>query len=350
MHHDAVGSFCRQVAELVQDTSYLVRLWAENTNVEAPHKVEDRRDFWDAVQPDDVIFFNHSIHDPVLKRIAALPHRKVGYFHNVTPPELIEASDVATVENCRLGLLERGILGSFDVILANSEASASCLLDGMAANDAERHRGRIVVCPPLVGADRWSKVIAEVLAPSSASVKMLFVGRLVPHKGVQEILEIAEALSGHVPSVELNIVGGPAGGAYVEALKEQARTVGERTSAKVVVRHGISDGELKALYEDTTICIAHSTHEGFCIPALDALAFDKPIFVTPVPAILEVLGEAALVIPKEDRVAAASVIAAFLQDKDLSARHCELRRARFEELKRLADGELILQALERVPA
>ncbi len=350
MHHDAVGNFCRQVAALLQDAGHPVQLWAENSNVEVPLKVSDRSGFWDAVKADDVIFFNHSIHDPVVQRIAALPQRKVAYFHNVTPPELIEQSDVATVENCRLGLLERGVLGSFDVILANTEASASILLDGMTESDAVKHAGRIIVCPPLVGADRWSALEAETLAPSRALVKILFVGRLVPHKGVREVMEIAAALADHFSSVELNIVGGPAGGSYVEALKEQARTLGELTSTRVVIRHGISDGELKALYQDTTICLVHSTHEGFCIPALDALAFDKPIFVTPVPAVLEVLGKAALVIPKEDRATSASKIVAFLQDSKYCTSHGELRRARFAELKCLSDGGLIVQALQRTPA
>lgn len=350
MHHDAVGSFCRQVAVLLQGEGHVVRLWAENTNLEAPLNVEDRRNFWDAVQPDDIIFFNHSIHDPVLARIATLPHRKVAYFHNVTPPELIEQLDVATVENCRLGLLERGLLGKFDVILANSEASANCLLEGMSTGDAKKHRSQIVTCPPLVGVDRWNDEVSTMLAPSAGSVKILFVGRLVAHKGVREILEIATALSEHVPAVELNIVGSPAGGAYVEALKERARIVQEQTSTRVTIRHGISDVELKSLYGDTTICIAHSTHEGFCIPALDAIAFDKPIFVTPVPAILETVGEAALLIPRENPAAAASVIAEFLRDKILQARHSQLRRARLRELNRLADGELILRALQRVSA
>lgn len=347
--NDAVGSFARQIAILAEKAGHDVRLWAEHTDVQEPHPVETRSAFWTAVQQQDVIFFNHSIFDPALDDIVALSNAKIVYFHNITPPDLIDRADERTIENCRLGLEQRPLLAKFDIIMVNSEATAKCLLEAFDADALARHKDRIVICPPLIGADRWNAVQAEDLRAASDKQNLLYVGRIVAHKGVLDIIDIAGELAALKIPIALDIVGGPANGPYVDLVKARAKAIEETHGVPVTFHHGISDRQLKALYEMTTACIAHSSHEGFCVPALDALAFDKPMFVTPVPAILEVLGSAALLIPQDDKAAAAAAIGAFLMDGD-HAGHAPLRKKRFEELRTEADGRLVLAAIEGLGA
>lgn len=348
VHHDAVGSFCRQVAALLARSGYDVRLWAEHTNVEGPHPVGHRRDFESALSPADIIFFNHSIYDPLLDDILRVANPKVAYFHNVTPPELIDPADALTVENCRLGLAQCGKLGGFDGVLANSQFSAQTLINGMDVLDARRWREQIVVCPPLIGADRWQHLSA-VPGQANAVLRGLFVGRLVPHKGVDEILDVFNHLAATLPSVELTIVGGPTDGTFVQMLREKAAGISQTHPASTVIfRHRISDEELKGIYQQTDFCIAHSTHEGFCVPALDALSFNTPMFVSPLPAVMEVLGDAALLIPPHDHAAAAAAIAAHFASEPASASHSSLRRKRLHDMTALADGHLILEAVQKV--
>ncbi|MCM2458006.1 glycosyltransferase family 4 protein [Rhizobium sp. CG4] len=349
VYHDAVGSFSQQTAMLLERNGYHVKLWAEHSNVNAPHPVGNRRGFEATLSPSDIIFFNHSIHDPALDSIISLPNRKLAYFHNVTPPELIDPADAATVKNCRLGLDECGRLAAFDSLLANSKFTAETLLNAMTPADADRFRNSIVICPPLIGADRWQGVEAVERTDTSSSLKGLFVGRLVTHKGVSEILDILSHLAAIRPDVELIIVGGPSDGAYVEMLREKAaRSSENRPGFRARFLHGISDEELKAIYQNTSFCMAHSSHEGFCVPALDALSFDKPMFVTSLPAVLEVLGSAALVIPQHDQGAAATKIADYFGDEDTMVRHSALRRERLGQMIDLADGQLILEAVRKV--
>ncbi|WP_234711748.1 glycosyltransferase [Rhizobium rhizogenes] len=347
--NDAVGSFARQIAILAEKAGHDVRLWAEHTDVQEPHPVETRSAFWTAVQPQDVIFFNHSIFDPALDDIVALSNAKIVYFHNITPPDLIDRADERTIENCRLGLEQRPLLAKFDIIMVNSEATAKCLLEAFDADALARHKDRIVICPPLIGADRWNAVQAEDLRAASDKLNLLYVGRIVAHKGVLDIVDIAGELAALKIPIALDIVGGPANGPYVDLVKARAKAIEENDGVPVTFHHGISDRQLKALYEMTTACIAHSSHEGFCVPALDALAFDRPMFVTPVAAILEVLGPAALLIPQDDKAAAAAAIAAFLMDGD-HAGHASVRKKRFEELRTEADGGLVLAAIEGLGA
>jgi glycosyltransferase involved in cell wall biosynthesis len=349
VHHDAVGSFCRQSAMLLERAGYGVRLWAEHTNVDAPHAVSNRRDFAAALSPDDIVFFNHSIYDPQLDDLLALPNRKLVYFHNITAPELIDPEDATTVENCRRGLEQCRRLAEFDGLLANSTFTADTLLTRLDVGAANRWREHITICPPIIGADRWADIAAAPIVGPAQSLSGLFVGRLVPHKGPEDILEIFAHLAARSPAVNLTIVGGPVGGSYVEMLKEKAgRIAASHPGFQVEFRTGISDEDLKGIYEATDFCIAHSTHEGFCVPALDSLSFDKPMFVAPQPAVLEVLGEAALVVPHDDHEAAALAIAEFFLDREAPRQHDSVRRKRLAELKHLADGHLILEALRKV--
>ena len=344
VHYDAVGSFSRQVASYMASAGYAVRLWAEHTNVQAPHLVENRELSWATVQPDDLVFFNHSIHDPILAEIANLPNRKIGYFHNITPPEFIDVADRRTVENCRAGLEQRHLLAGFDGLMANSQASADVLLDGMDASDRRRWENRIVIAPPLIGADRWDAVTATADAPTPDVLRLLFVGRLVPHKGVRQMLSIIGKLAEAGVQVAFDIVGGPTQGSYVDALRLEAAEIENRLGVPVAIHHDISDADLKALYQRADAGICHSEHEGFCVPALDSVAFDMPMFTTPIDAVLEVLGNAALVIPADDQRAASGVIAGYFSSGNTQS-HAVLRQKRFSELTSLADGRLILETI-----
>lgn len=296
------------------------------------------------VQPEDLIFFNHSIHDSILAEIVDLPNPKIGYFHNITGPEFIDVADQRTVENCRLGLEQRHLLARFDGLMANSQASADVLLDGMDASDRRRWENRIVIAPPLIGADRWNTVTVSAHAAKPDMLHFLFVGRLVPHKGVRQMLAIMGELAKAGMKVAFDIVGSPAQGNYVDALRLQATELEDRFGVLVAVHHYISDADLKALYQRADAGICHSEHEGFCVPALDALAFDIPMFTTPIDAVLEVLGTAALVIPADDRRAASKIIADYFSFGNMQG-HAILRRKRFSELTSLADGRLVLEMI-----
>lgn len=348
--HDAVGNFACQSAQLAQSAGYVVRLWAENFGENsAPCSIESRTHFGESIQPDDLVFFNHSIHDPMLEDIIALPNRKLVYFHNITPPEFLSEADERIVENCRRGLEQRRLLAAFDGILANSRATADYLLDGFDPIDRTRWEGRVVVCPPLINADRWKRVNAPALPALPERRHILYVGRLVENKGIVELLEVLDKLSAHMSDIAVDIVGGPPDGAYFETITQLARQIEETYGVPFSFYHGISDGRLKALYRRSAACITYSKHEGFCIPALDALAFNKPMFAPPLPAVLELLGQAALTLPDDDRGKAALMIERFLNSDDPAA-HGRLRQERFGQLRLLANGDFLLQAIKDLGA
>jgi glycosyltransferase involved in cell wall biosynthesis len=343
---DAVGNFARQTGALAAQTGWNVRLWAEHADVFDDRPVEPRERFNDALSPSDLIFFNHSIFDPILPRIAALPNRKILYFHNVTPPELIDAEDARTVENCRAGIAQRASFGAFDALMANSAATARFLLEGLSPADRGRFSERIVVSPPIVGTDRWMEW-PERNRHDRARESLLFVGRLVRHKGIDDLLALFEALTSLRTGFDLDLIGGPSSGSYVEALKTRAMTIEGANGGRVAFHHDVPDAMLARLYRRATAFVTMSRHEGFCVPALDALFFDKPVFARSDTAVMEVLGEAAVVLPGDTAKAAAAIHGFFSSDSMQSANK-EARARRIVQWRGCLDGARILQTLEAV--
>jgi glycosyltransferase involved in cell wall biosynthesis len=62
----------------------------------------------------------------------------------------------------------------------------------------------------------------------------------------------------------------------------------------------VSDGELRALYENAACLAFPSTTEGFGLPPLEAMGFGCPVIVAPSGALPEVCGDAALYAPADN--------------------------------------------------
>ncbi|WP_323764787.1 glycosyltransferase family 1 protein [Marinovum sp.] len=108
---------------------------------------------------------------------------------------------------------------------------------------------------------------------------LLCVGNHSPNKNIAPLVA-AHALTGDLPP--LVVVGGAAPG-----------LVPARPGA-VIAPGRVSDGALRALYENATGFVFPSLHEGFGIPPLEAMALGCPVLAARAGALPEVLGSAAL--------------------------------------------------------
>lgn len=76
----------------------------------------------------------------------------------------------------------------------------------------------------------------------------------------------------------------------------------------------IDDDALAGLYAGAAVVIVPSRHEGFGLPALEALAFGTPVVASDIPAVREAAGPGARVAPAEDAAAFARELEAVLAD------------------------------------
>jgi len=182
------------------------------------------------------------------------------------------------------------------------------------APELEPHRDKCVVVPFGIDPRRFASTPALQTAALGARARygkplLLFVGRLVPYKGVDVLLRALCGLDAHAV-----IVGsGPLDGelrrlADALAVAPQAHFVGE-----------VSDDDLLALYHACDVFVLPSVapNEAFGVVQLEAMACAKPIVSTNLPTGVPWVnrdGESGLVVPPGDPRALRTAIALLLGD------------------------------------
>ncbi|MCX6357932.1 MAG: glycosyltransferase family 1 protein [Candidatus Aureabacteria bacterium] len=192
-------------------------------------------------------------------------------------PHYAEGRNLRRLERSFKGTLDRA-----DAVIAISEFSKRELMEIYGVS-AERifvtHLG-VDMPPP---SPRGSE---------AARPYFLFVGTVEPRKNLGGLLDAWRIARGRATSWRhsLVIAGGRGGGC--PSVLEQARLKG--VERDVIVRDYVSDGELAALYRGAEALVFPSFYEGFGLPPLEAMASGTPVIASRIPAVVEVVGDMAL--------------------------------------------------------
>jgi len=110
----------------------------------------------------------------------------------------------------------------------------------------------------------------------------------------------------------------------------------------------VSDGELKALYENAACLAFPSTTEGFGLPPVEAMALGCPAVVAPCGALPEVCGDAALYAAADDPAAWAPAIRRLADEPDLAEAMRGAGRARAALYRWEASARKLLAVIDEV--
>ncbi len=225
----------------------------------------------------------------------------------------------------------RAASGRADRIITGTAAAAAELAEHMSL---PAERVRVVpygVDPP--GAQPGPAGTAEVVRRFGLSglPYVLWVGSLEPRKGVGTLVTaMAQLGRGPVkaagPAPALVLAGYP--GWQNSALLPASDLV--QLGARFRHIGPVSEAELWALYSGAALFAFPSLHEGFGLPVLEAMAAGAPVVASDIPAVREVAGEAAVLVPPGDAGAWAEAIEALLADGPRRAGMAEQGRRRAE--------------------
>ena len=187
--------------------------------------------------------------------------------------------------------------------------------------------------------DRWSILFAgidtERFRPLSNEARrgVLFVGRLLPHKGVNYLIEAMD------PAVPLTVVGRPYDQEYFDLLSRLAE------GKNVTFRTEATDDEVLRLYQTSEVSVLPSVcrtiyGKEFALPellgfaAMEAMSCATPVLITRVGALTELFadGECGFHVPPNDPKALRTKLDLLLGEPDLAARLGARARERILEI------------------
>jgi len=195
----------------------------------------------------------------------------------------------------RVPRLARAVLSRAKVALAHSEAIAA---------EARRLGATDVRIAP-AGIELPAATNGEADPP-----QVLFVGRLSPEKGIEELLAAADGL-------DLVVAGdGPLRERVPQALGF------------------VPPDELALLYERAAVVVCPSRRDGFPVACAEAMAHARPVVATAVGGLPDMVvdGETGLLVPPRDPQALRAAIDRLLADQDLRRRLGQNARTRIAEL------------------
>lgn len=196
--------------------------------------------------------------------------------------------------------------------------TASCSDEVFELMRLGRDRSRISVVPCGVDPKRFSPDGPR--APRSARRRIVSVGRFVPRKGFDTIIEALPA----IPAAELVIAGGPGLaqlGADPEACRLRRLATDLGVADRVQLYGAVAREEMPALLRSADVVACTPWYEPFGIVPLEAMACGVPVVASAVGGMLDTVVHdvTGLLIPPKDPRACASAINAMLRDAFVGA-------------------------------
>lgn len=204
--------------------------------------------------------------------------------------------------------IERQYLTTVDGVVSNSRATAE-IVERLV--DAPT-----VVVPPGRG-HRSPGVTAEAIAARSREtpVRIVFVGNLIPRKGVHTLIDGLARLP--IGAWQLTIVGSlESNRSYVARLRQLIERLGLEEAVTLTGR--LSDGKLTDCLRRNHLLAVPSTYEAFGIVYLEGMGFGLPALATTAGGADEIIadGENGFLVPPNDPQAIAESLESVLCDRE----------------------------------
>lgn len=142
---------------------------------------------------------------------------------------------------------------------------------------------------------------------------MLYVGTISPHKNIKRMIKAFYKIKKQGYNYQL-VIAGKKGWLYddiFEIIKKK------NLENEVIFTDYISDEELELLYRNCMFTVFISLYEGFGFPPLEAMARNKPVLVSKIASIPEVVGDAGLYCNPFDIENIASKMVELIQNPNL---------------------------------
>jgi L-malate glycosyltransferase len=307
---DAIGDSARRVRDMLRRAGYRSDLFALTIEDDLRGDV---RPFADAAaRAGDLTIFHFALPSPMTEAFGTLPGGRILQYHNITPAAFFAPYDAGLFRLAALGRRElQSLVGRVELALGDSEFNRRELVDlGFK---------RTGVLPIAVNTERITKAprrpaLEKILG--DGLINILFVGRIVPNKRIEDHIRLAEMYKRYIDSYYRFIFVGRVDGvpAYynqIRGLIAEFRMLPDR----FWFTGPVPDEDLAAFYRWADVYVSLSEHEGFCVPLVEAMAADVPVLAYAAGAVPETLGGAGVLFAPKDLEFAAEMLGTLVYDR-----------------------------------
>ncbi len=254
------------------------------------------------ISNDCAVIYHFSIGSPATEIFKNLKCKKILCYHNITPEKYFRSISDQRARVLMEGREELKNLATIpDITLAVSNFNAKELIEF-------GFKSPQVI--PLTINDSYlrtkpSRKIQKML--DGNFINFLFVGRVSPNKKLEDVIKVFYYYNKTINSASRLFFAGSYVGMekYLTYLKSLAS---EMKLQNVKFTGHISLEELLGYYKASTLFLCMSEHEGVCIPLIESMYFDKPVFALARAAIPETMGNAGILINTKNYIKIAELI------------------------------------------
>jgi len=219
---------------------------------------------------DQILLYHYAIWHAYHEKIMQFLDRKVLVYHNITPLHFFK--DNPFMQKICSDARQKQIIGyenHFVASCADSNYNAKELLSYGYPSPR--------VLPVLVDIDSYQAphIPENILKKYQDSYNLIFVGRIVPNKSQDMLIDTLYFLKKHIKNIKLIMIGSVSDERYKKYLKQKIDDLRLGDSVDIVGR--VSQDLLMAYYGVSDIYLSMSEHEGFGMPLLEASRFDIPV-------------------------------------------------------------------------
>jgi L-malate glycosyltransferase len=325
--HDAIGSHVLQTRRVLREAGFDSDIFAEHIHGPMDRHAADFRSY-PSTRQNTFLLYHASTSSPMASFLTDRDEPLLIDYHNITPARYFarwEPVAAASMTEARHQL--RMLVDRVELAMAVSPFNRTELV--------ESGYRRTAVVPLMIDFDVYStaadaRTLARLKrAKDRGGSQWLFVGRVAPNKCQHDIVG-AFAAYRHLfdPHARLTLVGGMTSALYLRALTQLAEELG--VADAVQLADSVDFPNLLAHYQTADVFVCMSEHEGFCIPALEAMHFDVPVVAYATAALPDTVGNAGILLDDKDPAIVACAVDRVLTDHQLRASLNEAGRARVE--------------------
>jgi glycosyltransferase involved in cell wall biosynthesis len=294
-------------------------------------------------RPQDIVIHHFGIWSEAADYFMHVPGKRILYYHNITPGPYFRGYDDALAKQLddsrqRLGQLIDSAVACWAVSAFNAKELADRGADSVQvlplpyAPDQEQ---------PSMDKERFHRLAAPL-------TNLLTVGRVAPNKQIERIIKAFAAYQRtHNPFSRLFIVGSldsvPRYSTYLRCLTHE---LGVRN---VCFEGFVWPDALATYYRLAHAFVSTSDHEGYCLPLLEAMAHDVPVFARHTGGTPEALGGAGVELSNLDPAAIALTWHAVLASDKHKWGIIHAQRQRIQHVKQRTLTTELNKLIDRCP-